>query len=92
LIDEYITLWKDKPFDVKKIEKWMEDHNMTHKQEVKQEKEEKTDQNNTETINNSTANEIVSDTPNLEKVIELAKSEVGTNEKDNTADKYFREL
>lgn len=92
LIDEYITLWKDKPFDVKKIEKWMTEHDMTHKQEVKQEKEEKTDQSNTETINHSTANEIVSDTPNLEKIIELAKSEVGTNEKDNTADKYFREL
>jgi hypothetical protein len=94
LIDEYIALRKTKPFELKKIEQWVNSHDISADNITEEWKESiKIDEEKDKVIvPTEWSSELTSDKPQLEKVIQLAKSEIGTNEKDNTADKYFREL
>ncbi len=104
-IDEYASLFHKQPCDPKEIENWMKAKGMiveeqaesntlpTGRQEQQpiEDKKENTDTKNIEPAI-SWSSEIISEKPQLDKIIELAKSEIGTNEKDNSADKYFKEL
>jgi hypothetical protein len=84
LINDYADLFHKQSCDQKKIEEWMTTHDIQPLQLSV----------NTTTISTTAqvSPEVILEMPQLDTIIELAKSEIGTNEKDNTADKYFREL
>ena len=98
IVDEYVSLRKQKPFDKKRIEEWMQLKGIKLQQaKLSPWTDTKTGISSDGTISSQITSITTVENKNnlktdLTKVIALAKSEIGANEKDNSADKYFREL
>lgn len=100
-IAEFVWLRKEKPLDITKIESWMTEQwivstttdTITPSNHPGSDTPPEVSPTNVVApIVGSIVPEVV-DTPVwLDKVMSLAKSQIGVNEKDNSADKYFREL
>lgn len=98
LINEYADLFHKQPCDQKEVDTRLETHGIWTTKVIQLPASKDSPSNNDAEITTVEEKtdvldpENISEQPQLEKVIELAKSEIGTNEKDDSADKYFREL